>query len=155
MERIRKRAERGGSLLEVFVALLILLSAVLFLAMVQITALTAKVPFSASTDARSANDLAQETIDRLFQVPWGELRSSHPDGFRTGTDGAAPAFSRLAESPVDSVTVKGTTFYRIWQVTPDPEIPNLKTITVWCCWRFGKNSWRQTTLVTQRADAEY
>jgi len=154
LERRRKRRERGFSLLEVFVALLILSLGLLFLAMVQTTALTAKAPFT-SSNARVATDLAQEAIDRLFQVPWGELRSSHPDGFQAGTEGVSPDFSRLAASSGDSVNAHGTTFYRVWQVTPDPEIPNLKTITVWCCWRSGKNSWRQTMLVTQRADAGY
>ena len=144
----------GFSLLEVFVALLILSLGILFLAMVQMTALTAKSPFSFSY-ARTATELAQEAIDRLFQVPWGELRSSHPDGFQVGTEGMFPAFSRLAASSGDSVTVQGTTYYRVWRVTPDPEIPNLKTITVWCCWRSGMSSWRQTMLVTQRADAGY
>ena len=154
MERIRKRSEAGFSLLEVFVALLILSFGVLFLAMVQLTAFTAKVPFS-SSNPRTATELAQEAIDRLFQVPWGELRSSHPDGFQEGTEGVSPAFSRLAASAGDSVTVQGTTFYRVWQVTPDPEIPNLKTITVWCCWRSGESSWRQTMLVSQRAYVGY
>ena len=154
MERRRKRREGGFSLLEVFVALLILSLGILFLAMVQMTAFTAKAPFS-SSNPRTATDLAQEAIDRLFQVPWGELRSSHPDGFQAGTEGMSPAFSHLTASAGDSVTVQGTTFYRVWQVTPDPEIPTLKTITVWCCWRSGKSSWRQTMLVTQRADAGY
>ena len=154
MERRRKRGEGGSSLLEVFVALLILSTGILFLAMGQMTALTAKAPFTAS-NARVAIDLAQEAIDRLFQVPWGELRSSHPDGFQAGADGVGPAFSRLPASAGDSVTVQGTTFYRVWQVTPDPEIPTLKTITVWCCWRSGKSSWRQAMLVSQRADAGY
>ena len=154
MERRRKRREGGFSLLEVFVALLILSLGILFLAMVQLTAVTAKAPFS-SSNARTATELAQEAIDRLFLVPWGELRSSHPDGFQTGTEGVSPAFSRLAASSGDSMTVQGTTFYRVWQVTPDPEVPNLKTITVWCCWRSGKSSWRQAMLVTQRADTGY
>jgi hypothetical protein len=154
LEKRRKRREGGFSLLEVFVALLILSFGILFLAMGQMTALTAKAPFS-SSNVRTATDLSQETIDRLFQVPWGDLRSSHPDGFQTGPEGVSPAFSRLAASSGDSVTLQGTTFYRVWQVTPDPEIPNLKTITVWCCWRSGKSSWRQTMLVTQRTDAGY
>ncbi|MGZ8429703.1 MAG: type IV pilus modification PilV family protein [Candidatus Deferrimicrobiaceae bacterium] len=154
MERRRKRREEGFSLLEVFVALLILSIGILFLAMVQLTALTAKAPFS-SSNPRTATELAQEAIDHLFRLPWGELRSSHPDGFQTGPEGVSPAFIRLSASSGDSVTVRGTTFYRVWQVAPDPEIPNLKTITVWCSWRSGKSSWRQTMLVTQRADAGY
>jgi hypothetical protein len=154
LERRRKRKEGGFSLLEVFVALLILSLGLLFLAMVQMTALTAKAPFSSSIP-RTATELAQDTIDRLFQVPWGDLCSSHPDVFQTGPDGVSPAYSRLAASSGDSVALEGTMFYRVWQVTPDPEIPNLKTITVWCCWRSGKSSWRQTMLVTQRADAGY
>ena len=154
MERTRKKREGGFSLLEVFVALLILSLGILFLAMAQTTALIAKAPFS-SSNPRTATDLAQEAIERLFQVPWAELRSSHPDGFQSGTEGVSPAFSRLPASAGDSAIVQGTTYYRVWQVTPDPEIPNLKTITVWCCWRSGKSSWRQTMLVTQRADAGY
>jgi len=153
LERTGKRVG-GFSLLEVFVALLILSSGILFLAMVQMTALTANAPFS-SSNPRTATELAQGAIDRLFQVPWGQLRSSHPDGFEAGADGVSPAFSRLAASSGDSVTIRGTTFYRVWQVTPDPEIPNLKTITVWCCGRSGKSAWRQAMLVTQRADAGY
>jgi hypothetical protein len=142
----------GSSYLEVFVALLILSAGALGLAMLQLTAITAKSPFSPS-DARTATELAQDAIDRLFQVPWGELRSSHPDGFHEGADGASPAFSRLAASSGDAVTVRGTTFYRIWRVTADPEVPNLKTITVWCCWRSGTGSWGDEILATQRADA--
>jgi hypothetical protein len=154
LERRRKSRKGGFSLLEVFVALLILSLGILFLAMGQMTALTTKAPFI-SPKARMATDLVQEAIDRLFLVPWGKLRSSHPDGFQRGSEGSSPAFSRLAASAGDSVNVQGTTFYRVWQVTPDPEIPNLKTIAVWCCWRSGKDSWRQTMLVTQRADAGY
>jgi len=146
--------EDGFSILEIFVALLILSAGALGLAMVQLTAVKAKVPFS-SPNIRTATDLAQDAIDRLLQVPWTELRSSHPDGFQSGTEGISPAFSRLAASAGDAVTVQGTTFYRVWQVVPDPEIPSLKTITVWCCWRPGESSWRQAVLVTQRADAGF
>jgi hypothetical protein len=154
LERRQKRREGGFSLLEVFIALLILSLGLLFLAMVQMSALTVKTPFSSSTP-RTATDIAQEAIDRLIQVPWDEIRSSHSDGFQSGAEGVSPAFSRLAEFSGDSVNVRGTTFYLVWRVTPDPEIPNLKTIAVWCCWRSGKSSWRQTMLVTQRADTGY
>jgi hypothetical protein len=154
LERARKRREGGFSLIEVFVALLILSLGILFLAMGQVTALTAKAPFT-SSNARVATDLAQEAIDRLFQVPLGEIRSSHPDGFQADKEGVSPAFSRLAASAGDSVTLQGMVYYLVWQVTPDPEISSLKTITVWCCWRSGKSSWRQTMLVSQRADAGY
>lgn len=154
MDRTGKRGEGGFSLLEVFVALLILSFGIIFLAMGQMTAITAKAAFS-SSNTRTATDLAQEAIDRLSLLPWGELRSSHPDGFQKDADGVSPVFSRLAASSGDSVIVQGTTFYRVWRVTPDPEIPNLKTIAVWCCWRSGKSAWRQTMLVTQRADAGY
>ena len=135
-------------------ALLILSVGALGLAMVQLTAVKAKVPFS-SSNVRTATDLAQEATDRLLQVPWAELRSSHPDGFRSGAEGVLPEYSRLAASAGDSVTVQGTTFYRVWQVNADPEIPSLKTITVWCCWRPKGSPWRQAVLVTQRADAGY
>ena len=141
---------RGFSILEMFVALLILSAGALGLAMVQLTNVRAKVPF-ASSNSRTATDLAQDAIDRLVRVPWNELRSSPPDGFQPGAEGIAPAFSRLAASAGDSVTVQGTTFHRVWLVVPDPEIPSLKTITVWCCWRPGEDSWRQAVLVTQRA----
>ena len=150
----RTAGNSGFSILETFVALLILAVGALALAMVQLTAVTSRAPLSSST-ARTATELAQEAIDRLFLVPWCELRSSHPDGFQTDKEGVSPAFSRLAASSGDSVNVQGTTFYRVWRVTPDPEIPNLKTITVWCCWGSGKSSWRQAMLVTQRADAGY
>jgi Tfp pilus assembly protein PilV len=125
LERRRKRGEGGFSLLEIFVALLILSFGIMFLAMGQMTAITAKAAFS-SSNARTAIDLAQEAIDQFFLVPWGELRSSHPDGFQTDAKGVSPAFFRLAASSGDSVNVRGTTFYLVWRVTPDPELPNLK-----------------------------
>ncbi len=150
----RRKGEGGFSILEVFVALLILSAGALGLAMVQLTAVKAKFPPSSSNN-RTGTDLAQDAIDRLLQVPWNELRSSHPDGFQSGAQGVFPAFSRLAASAGDAVTVQGTRFYRVWRVVPDPEIPGLMTITVWCCWRPGESPWRQAVLVTQRADARY
>ncbi|MDA8121678.1 MAG: hypothetical protein M0Z38_03825 [Deltaproteobacteria bacterium] len=150
MVRTRQRGEGGFSLLEVFVSLLILSIGVFGLAMVQMNALTVRNPLATSR-LSTAIGLAQATLDRFQRIPWDALRSSHPDGFRQGADGTAPAFSMLAEAAGDSVFVQGTRYFRVWRVTRDPEIPALKTISVWCCWRQGE-AWRQVVLVTQRAD---
>lgn len=154
MERTRKNREGGFSLLEIFIALLILSIGVLGLAMLELTAVTVRNPL-ASSKVRTATGLAQATIDRFQEIPWRDLRSSHPDGFQRGPEGASPAFSRLSAATGDSVVVQGTTYYRVWQVTQDPEVPSLKTVSVWCCWRQGDGPWRQVLLVTQRADAGY
>ncbi len=154
MGRTRERREGGFSLLEIFIALLILSIGVFGLAMFQMTALTVGNPL-ASSKLRTATGLAQSALDRFQETSWSALRSSDPDGFRRGSDGGFPAFSRLADSAGDSVDVQGTRYYRVWQVTQDPEIPALKTISVWCCWRQGQGAWRQVVLVTQRADAGY
>lgn len=124
---------------------------ILFLAMVQTTAVVARNPVL-YPKMRVATDLAQAVLDRFQVIPWDSIRSSHPDGFARDRGGVTPAFSRFPRSAGDTVTVRGTAYYRVWQVTEDPETPNLKTITVWCCWRQWKDQWRQAVLVTQRAD---
>ena len=148
------RADAGFSLLEIFVALLILSVGLLSLAMVQISALTARAP-SPSSGERVATNLAQSALDRLATVSWEDLASSPPDGFLAGPGGASPAFSRFPASAGDSTTVGGTTYHRVWHVGPDAEIPALKTVTVWCCWRQGEGPWRQVVLVTQRSKAVF
>jgi Tfp pilus assembly protein PilX len=148
------RADGGFALLEIFIALLILSVGLLSLAMVQLSALTARAP-SPSSGERVATNLAQATQDRLAKVQWEELASSRPDGFLVGPGGLYPALFRLPSSAGDATTVGGTTYYRIWQVAPDAEIPALKTVTVWCLWRQGEGSWRQVVLVTQRSKAVY
>jgi len=150
--RSGQRAEAGFSLLEIFVALLILSVGLLSLAMVQTSALTRRAP-SPIPGERVATNLAQATLDRLATVPWEDLASSYPDGFFAGPGGVSPAFPRFPASAGDSVTVGGITYYRVWHVLPDPEIRALKTVTVWCCWRYGEGPWRQVVLVTQRAKA--
>ncbi len=120
--------------------------------MVQLTAVTTRNQ-PAHTSIRVATGLAQDALDRLQEVEWNSLRSSRQDGFVQGPDGVSPSFSRLREAAGDSVSVRGTTYYRIWHVTPDSEIPALKTIAVWCCWLQGETAWRHVVLVTQRADA--
>lgn len=150
--RSGKKGEAGFSLLEIFFALLILSAGLLSLAMVQLSAITARGP-SPYPGERIATNLAQAALDRLAAVPWDALSSSSRDGFLDGPGGVSPAVSRLPDSAGDSMTVEGTTYYRVWHVLPDPEIPALKTVTVWCCWRQGNGPWRQVVLVTQRARA--
>jgi hypothetical protein len=154
LERTREAREGGFSLLEIFIALLILSIGVFGLAMLELTAFTARNPL-ASSNARTATGLAQAALDRLQEIPWRELRSSRLDGFQKGPEGVFPAFSRLPAAAGNSVTVEGTSYYSVWQVEPDTEIPGLKTISVWCCWRQKVGPWRQVVLVTQRADAGF
>jgi hypothetical protein len=149
-----QRADAGFSLLEIFVALLVLSVGILSLAMVQLSALTLRAP-PPSSGERVATNLAQAALDRLARVPWDDLASSRPDGFLTGPGGLSPAFSRFPASAGDSVTAGGITYYRVWHVSPDPEIPALRTVTVWCCWRQGAGPWRQVVLVTQRSRAAF
>jgi hypothetical protein len=150
----RQRADAGFSLLEIFVAILILSVGLLSLAMVQISALTARAP-SPFPGERVATNLAQAALDRLATLPWDDLVSSRPDGLLAGPGGVSPAFPRLPASAGDSMTVRGITYYRVWHVGPDAEIPALKTVTVWCCWRQGEGPWRQVVLVTQRSKAVF
>lgn len=147
------RGEGGFSLLEVFIALLILLAGLLVLAMVQLTAISERNP-NLSIRGREATDLAQAALDQLSRIPWNDLRSSAAEGFRQGPDGYSPDVSRLPAAAGDSIVVGGAAYFRLWRVTRDPEIPALKTITVWCCWRQGERAWRQVVLVTQRADMD-
>lgn len=150
----RQRADAGFSLLEIFVALLILSVGLLSLAMVQISALTARTP-SPFPGERVATNLAQAALDRLATLPWDETASSGSEGLHVGPGGVSPAFSRFPASAGDSMTVGGITYYRVWHVSPDAEIPALKTVTVWCCWRQGEGPWRQVVLVTQRSKAVF
>jgi hypothetical protein len=149
-----ERADAGFSLLEIFIALLVLSVGLLSLAMVQFSALTARAP-SATAGERVATSLAQAALDRLSAVPWDDLSSSRADGFLAVPGGVSPALSRFPASAGDSMTVGDATYCRVWQVVPDAEIPALKTITVWCCWRQGGGPWRQVALVTQRSKATF
>lgn len=152
--RSGQRVDAGFSLLEIFIALLILSAGLLSLAMVQLSALTARAP-SPFPGERIATTLAQAALDRLSGIPWEDLSSSRSDGFLAGPGGVSPAFSRFPASAGDSMTTGGITYYRVWHVSPDAEIPALKTVTVWCCWRQGEGPWRQVVLVTQRSKAVF
>ena len=154
MAQFRRKEEAGYSLLEAFFALLILSLGLLSLAMLQLSVFTARPP-SASAGERVATELAQDTLDRLGAVPFAELESSGKGVFLAGPDGPFPDTSRLPSSAADRRVIGKTTYYLLWHVGPDPEIPALKTITAWCLWSAGGGRWRQVALVTQRSDAGY
>lgn len=146
------KGRNGFSLLEALVAFLLLSAALLFLAMVQMTGFTARDSFAASRP-RMATDLAQKAIDRFRNDPWEALRSSPDGGFVDGPGGVSPNFDLLPTHSGESVNALGTIYYLVWKISPDPDVRNLKTITVWCCWRPGRGPWRNAILATQRADA--
>ena len=134
--------------------MVLLVMGLLLLPMLQMTSITAKGQ-AASSGMRTAVKIGQSAIDSFRKTPWDSIRSSPAEGFEGGADGkVVPAFSMLSKAAGDSVSVRGTVYYRLWRVVPDPEIPNLKTITVWCCWKGKENTWRHTMLVTQVTDVD-
>ena len=99
--------------------------------------------------------MGQSLIDHFQKGSWDSIQSSSSEGFMEKSDGFAPAVFNLPAAAGDSVIVQGAVYYRIWRVVQDPEIPGLKTITVWCCWKGEGGAWRHTALVTQLTDVEY
>ena len=122
--------------------------------MVQMTSIAAR-SHTASSRTHIAVEMGQKIIDRLQKTPWDSIRSSPAEGFVEENGVVAPAVSRLPGAAGDSVSVKGTMYYRLWRIVQDPEIQNLKTITVWCFWKGEGGAWRHTALVTQLTDVEY
>ncbi|MBI5575445.1 MAG: hypothetical protein HY896_03695 [Deltaproteobacteria bacterium] len=152
--RRKRRCAGGFSLLEAVIALLILTAGIFGLAMIQLTAVTARNPQAASRN-RIATGLAQEKLERMQGIEWKSLGSSPSGGLEEGPHGPSPAFSKFPLAAGDAVTVQGTAYYRVWRVAQDTEIPALKTLSAWCCWKQGDGTWRQVLLVTQRSDAAY
>jgi hypothetical protein len=124
------------------------------LLMVQMTSIAA-TSRAASSKMRIAVELGESVIEHFRNTPWNSIRSSPLEGFVEANGVFAPATFNLPMAAGDSVTVLGTVYYRIWRVVPDREIPNLKTITVWCCWKGEGDAWRHTALVTQLTDVNY
>ena len=133
---------------------MLLATGLLILLMVQMTSISAKGRV-ASSKMRIAVEMGQSLIDHFRKTSWDSIKSSSPEGFVEEGDGFAPATSKLPRAAGDSVIVQGTVYYRVWRVVQDPEIPNLKTITVWCCWKGEGGAWRHTALATQLTDVEY
>lgn len=139
------RGEEGFSLIEVLVALTILAVGLLSLALLQVTAIKGNAGASKSTIAA---DLSQAKLELFRRDAWAAIDNSTNTTFDGGT---TPIFASVPAAAGDNVTVRGTTFYRIWRVVPNAA-DSLKTITVWTCWQDDLGNWHSVMLVTQRAN---
>jgi type IV pilus assembly protein PilV len=139
------RGEEGFSLVEVLVALTILAVGLLSLALLQVTAIKGNAGASKST---IATDLAQTKLELFRRDAWSAIDNSTNSTFDGGT---TPIFASVPADAGDNVSVRGTTFYRIWRVLPNAT-DSLKTITVWTCWQDDQGNWHSVMLVTQRAN---
>jgi type IV pilus assembly protein PilV len=140
------RGEEGFSLIEVLVALTILAVGLLSLALLQVTAIKGNAGASKST---IATDLAQAKLELFRRTAWAAIDNSTNTTFDGGT---TPIYANVPADAGDTPPpVRGTTFYRIWRVLPNPA-GSLKTITVWTCWQDDLGNWHSVMLVTQRAN---
>ena len=141
MAGYKLRCQRGFSLIEVLIALVILAVGLLGLAMFQVTAIKGNAIASKWT---VATELAQDRLERFRHVGWNTIVSSSPSqpGDYSGLPGTG-----------EDNTVRGTRFFRVWNVNPPTDNTNtFTTITVWCCWRDELGTWHNVMLVTQRTN---
>lgn len=145
------RSQGGFSLIEVLVALVILAVGLLGLAMFQITAIKGNAIASKWT---VATELAQDRLERFRHASWTSIQDNVPSAFIPGTQPQQADYASLPGGTVgDNTTVRGTKYYRIWDVTPATTTANsFTTITVWCCWRDESAIWHNVMLVTQRTN---
>ena len=108
------RGKEGFSLIEVLVALVILAVGLLGLALFQTTAIKGNAIASKWT---VATELAQDRLERFRHVDWVSIRPSDPGGFIPGTQPPQSAYGSLGGAVGDNTIVRGTQFYRVWQVT--------------------------------------
>ncbi len=143
------RRQGGFTLIEVLVALVILSVGLLGLAMFQITAIKGNAIAAKWT---VATELAQDRIERFRHVNWTSIQSSVPGGFVPGTQPLQAAYGSLGGAVGDNTSVRGTIYYRVWDVTPATASSTFTTITVWCCWRDESATWHNVMLVMQRTN---
>lgn len=146
MERSKSRSDDGFSLIEVLVALTILAVGLLALALLQTTAIKGN---SLAAKSTVATNLAQDQMEQFRHTAWTAIGSSPATGYDTAT--MTPVYANLPGSAGNSVTARGTTYYRVWFVTP--VLPaTFRTITVWTCWQDERQNWHNVMLQTQRSN---
>lgn len=140
------RKNDGFSLIEVLVSLTILAVGLLGLMLLQTTAIKGNEIANKST---VATELAQDMLEQFRRVAWANVLSqADTTAFNTGT---TPVYGSLPGAAGNSVTVRGTTYYRVWRVDPNVANATLKTITVWSCWQDDRGRWHNVMLVAQRS----
>jgi len=142
------RGNGGFSLIEVLIALVILAVGLLGLALFQTTAIKGNAIASKWT---VATELAQDRLERFRHVDWTSIQPSVPGGFVPGTQPLQSAYAALGGAVGDNTNVRGTQYFRVWQVSSNAT-NSLKTITVWCCWKDNAAQWHNIMLVTQRSN---
>jgi prepilin-type N-terminal cleavage/methylation domain-containing protein len=142
------RGKEGFSLIEVLISLVILAVGLLGLALFQTTAIKGNAIASKWT---VATELAQDRLERFRHVDWASIQPSLPGGFVPGTQPLQSAYGSLGGAVGDNTVVRGTQYYRIWQVSGNTT-NSLKTITVWCCWRDEAAQWHNIVLMIQRSN---
>ena len=150
MDGHKRPRQEGFSLIEVLVALVILAVGLLGLAMFQTTAIKGNAIASKWT---VATELAQDRLERFRHVNWTSIQDNVPGGFVPGTQPLQSAYGSLGGAVGDNTNVRGTTYFRVWNVAPATTTSNtFTTITVWCCWRDETAIWHNVMLVTQRTN---
>lgn len=147
MDSIGKRQEAGFSLIEVLVALTILAVGLLGLALLQTTAIRGNAIASRSSIALK---VGQDKLEWFRGQSWASIASSN--GSIVDNSTLADVYATLPANPGgDNAFAGGTTFYRVWRVSPSPS-GTLRTITVWTCWRDERSVWHNVMLATEMAN---
>ncbi|MDH3237352.1 MAG: type IV pilus modification protein PilV [Deltaproteobacteria bacterium] len=146
MTRWKLDRHDGFSLIEVMVALTILAVGLLALALLQTTAIKGN---SLAAKSTVATQLAQDQMEQFRHTAWTAIASTPAPGYDTVS--MSPVYANLPGAAGNSATVRGTTYFRVWLVTP--ALPaTLRTVTVWTCWQDERQIWHNVMLQTQRAD---
>ena len=136
--------QKGFTLIEVMIAMVVLCVGLLTLAQMQVSALNGNV---SSNNMTVANTLAQDKLEELkgLALDAGELADDNPDNNTAletlGADAAAPDHQD-ANNPIDSggTTTGARRYTRVWNIADDTPVPGSKTVVVGVLWGANNSS---------------